>query len=243
VGLSPTIADVNLDFVDFAKPECSGITGTTPEDVYIFKFVLKQLAFVAIFGVFFTLYILVGISQSGQQRTQNRLHNSMVALYSIFYLLLVRSSVVAFDCTIQSDDTVTLDDMPALICWTGVHNTTVVYGIISLALLVFVIPAYLGRRLRNAKLTGTLTDNDTREAVGWVFLRYRYGVSTWYEFAFMARKTLLVVVSMLVDGAGHEWTVLTFSIVQTSGFLALQIVLVRPFTQRQTHAQTRTWSQ
>jgi hypothetical protein len=231
---------VSLNFVELAKPECLDATGTTAEDVFLFKFLLTQGAFAAVAGVFLVMFLYAKcavITAPAQARADkekasmlaNRFHNSLLALYSMFYLLIVRSAFAIFDCTRQEDGSLTLDNMPSLRCFESTtHIIASVYGVISLLMLLVVVPVYLRRKLGNSKANGTLTGEDCRNSFGWMFLRYRYGVCTWYELAFMARKTLLVMVSMQFDGEDYAHFVLLFSIVLEICFLCLQVWLVRP---------------
>jgi heme/copper-type cytochrome/quinol oxidase subunit 2 len=92
-----------ISFADFVRPECQVPGGMDPELEFFLKYALKQLVFAVLFGVFLAVYILgrVRAGTTGGLGTQYHGTNAMVALYSVFFLLLVQSNFAIWDCTYQ----------------------------------------------------------------------------------------------------------------------------------------------
>jgi preprotein translocase subunit SecG len=92
-----------ISIADFVRPECQVPGGMDPELEFLLKYALKQLMFAMLFGVFLAVYFLgrVRAETTGGLGTQYHGTNCMVALYSIFFLLLVQSNFAIWDCTHQ----------------------------------------------------------------------------------------------------------------------------------------------
>ena len=243
-----------FSFADFARPECEADVND-PAEMFLAKFFLKQALFVVLFGVFVAMF-LVGTATS-QMRLQHHSINSMIALYSVSFMLLIRSNAAIWDCTTHpaavaqcSDPAFTteadcpceatwlpaveeftaLDEFPDLPCYEGVWNGVAVYSAINLLFFAVLIPLFLLKKLSSHKSDGTLIDPDNKAKFGWLFLRYKYHVCHYYEFVTMARKALLVLVGMFFSTS--PWAVFVLIMVVMSGSLVLHVVL-RPYADHE----------
>ena len=170
------------------RRECQADVGDRNGNGWLFmsKFFLKQVLFMALFAVFFVVF-LVGRHAGNDGRAHHAI-NSMIALFSTCFLLLVRSNAAIFDCSEHKPGTWTLDEFPDFNCYEGAWFGVAAYAAISLLTYVIVIPGMLLRKLSAAKKDGTLVDPETKAKYGWLFLRYKYHVCVYYEFVMMAKK-------------------------------------------------------
>ena len=271
-----------LSFTDFVRPECQVPGGMDPELEFLMKYALKQLLFAVLFGAFLTVYILgkMRAGTTGGLGTQYHGMNAMVALYSVFFLLLIRSNFAIWDCTWQeaklegctdgtsmtkedcpcgetwtdaAPETHVLDESPEIECfgngegtkrnvWLGVAT----FSAISTIAYVVILPVFFLRKLSSAKEEGALTGYAIRAQYGWLFTRYKYKVCTYYEFLFMARKSIVVLLGMFISSVGRRRLMLTLTTTVIASALLLNCYL-RPYSDHDlVHADTlsseRSWS-
>jgi hypothetical protein len=258
-----------ISIADFVRPECQVPGGMDPALEFLLKYALKQLLFAALFGVFLAVHILgrVRAGTTGGLGTQYHGTNCMVALYSIFFLLLVQSNFAVWDCSRQAavlegscsdgistteadcpceetwtdpaESTFTLDEFPEMECygfgeglkrnvWLGVA----VFSAISLITYIVVLPCFFLNKLGNAKKEGTLTDYKVKAQYGWLFTRYNYNACTYYEFLFMARKSLVILLGMFISSVQRRPLMLTCTAIILTAALALN-VLLRPYSDHE----------
>ena len=237
-----------ISFADMARPECQDQSPEHPAELFAIKFFLKQLLFVGLVGVYGTMMIAAMPMFLDHPATVKHCINSMVALFSVCFLLLVRASAAIFDCSFttrttpaqegvcegdpSTNETSTqewsLDEFPAMGCWgdEGPSGDTAntwlgvaTYAAVSLILFGGVVPTLLCMKLMMAKRAGTLVDDDIKASFGWMFLRYKYHVCAWYEFAVMGRKAAVLLVGMFFST--NPWVVTILTILVLGAFLYL----------------------
>ena len=199
-----------------------------PATVFRAKFFLKQALFLVLFAVFVVVF-LVGKRGGNDGRVHHAI-NSMSALYSVCFVLLVQSNAAIWDCSSSARGTFQLDEFPDITCYQDVWVIVAAFSAVSLLCYVIIIPATLLRKLTAAKKDGTLVEPEMKAKFGWMFLRYKYHACTYYEFAMMARKALLICVGMFFSADAR--TVLGLSILVLLGALALQYKL-RPYADHE----------
>eukprot|EP01046_Picozoa_sp_COSAG06_P008833 COSAG06_NODE_452_length_15547_cov_6.162416_10_plen_465_part_00 len=244
-----------ISFADFSQPECQADTAD-PQQLFLIKFFLKQGIFAVLFGVFFAMFLFGKLT--GATRMEHHGINSMTALFSICFLLLVRSNSAIFDCSTQPDvlaqcsdaaytteatcpcdatwqqatytlGGVTLDEFPAMGCAGGIWQAVAIFSAMSLVLYVVVLPTFFLRKLSAAKADGTLVEPEVKAKFGWLFLRYKYHACTYFEFLAMARKATVVLLGMFVSSQG---AVLALTAIVIGAALVLQVVL-RPYSDHE----------
>ena len=242
-----------ISFADFSQPECQADTDD-PQQLFLIKFFLKQGIFAVLFGVFFAMFLFGKLT--GATRMEHHGINSMTALFSICFLLLVRSNSAIFDCSTQPDvpaqcsdaaytteatcpcdatwqqataGGVTLDEFPAMGCAGGTWQAVAIFSAVSLVLYVVVLPTFFLRKLSAAKADGTLVEPEIKAKFGWLFLRYKYHACMYFEFLAMARKATVVLLGMFVPSQGD---VLALTAIVIGAALVLQIVL-RPYSDHE----------
>eukprot|EP01052_Picozoa_sp_SAG31_P014643 SAG31_NODE_918_length_11020_cov_14.801392_1_plen_980_part_00 len=96
-----------FSFADFTMPECQAHVDD-PVTMFLGKFFLKQLLFAVLFGVFVVIFV-VGALVS-KKRLQHHAVNSMIALYSVAFMMLVRSNAAILACSEQSSSEAACSD-------------------------------------------------------------------------------------------------------------------------------------
>ena len=104
-----------------------------PGSLFITKFFLKQILFLVLFGVFFVVFFVSKLGGNNEDRVHHAI-NTMCALFSVCFLLLVRSNAAIWDCTAPEEDggSWTLDEFP-----------DVYYAVAIMALIVAAVPLVL----------------------------------------------------------------------------------------------------
>ena len=224
-----------ISFADFAQPECQADVDD-PEQMFLLKYFLKQGIFALLFGTFFAMFLTGWLT--GHSGMRNHAVNSMTALFSICFLLLVRSNAAIWDCSANDglparcsdpffateedcpcgqwlsavEERSTVDEFPDMTCSGSTYWAVAIFSAVSLILYVIVLPAFFLRKLSNAKKAGTLVDADTKAQFGWLFLRYKFHACHYYEFIAMARKALIVLAGMFVSSNPSAVLALTLAI-------------------------------
>ena len=225
-----------------------------PQQLFLIKYFLKQGIFAVLFGVFFAMFAVGKLT--GADGMKHHGINSMTALFSICFLLLVRSNAAIFDCTTQdatpakcSDEEYTteatcpcdatwqeavasglfLDEFPAMECDGGTWWAVATFSATSLVVYVCLLPTFFVHKLSSAKKDKSLVEPEFKAKYGWLFLRYKYHACTYFEFFSMARKAMVVLIGMFFPS---EDTVLALTVVIIGGALALQFV-VRPYSDHE----------
>ena len=184
-----------FSFADFAQPECQSDV-SDPAEMFLAKFFLQQVLFVCLFGVFFVMFIVGKVT--AHKRLQHHSVNTMIALYSVCFMLLIRSNAGVWDCTTRAvtaercsdpayateaecpcgeewlpavEELTALDEFPDLKCYDGVWNAVAVYSTVNQLLFAVLIPLFLLKKMSNHKSDGTLVDPDNKAQFGWTFFR------------------------------------------------------------------------
>jgi hypothetical protein len=191
-----------------------------------------------LFGVFFVVF-LVGKHGGNEDRVHHAI-NSMSALFSVCFVLLVRSNAAIWDCTAPEEDfdcisdcptpSWTLDEFPDVSCYEGSWYGVAAYSAMCLVCYVIIIPGVLLRALSAAKKDGTLVEPETKAKFGWLFLRYKYHACTYFEFIVMFRKALVVSIGMFFSGS--DWAMLVLTLLILLGALAVHYRL-RPYADHE----------
>jgi hypothetical protein len=144
----------------------------------------------------------------------------------------VRSNAAIWNCTAPDEDggSWTLDEFPDVKCYEGSWNGVAAYSATCLVFYVVIIPGVLMRALSTAKKDGTLVEPETKAKFGWLFLRYKYHVCTYFEFIVMIRKAVIVCIGIFFSGSGWDMLLLTLAVL--IGALALHCLL-RPYADHE----------
>lgn len=138
---------------------------------------------------------------TGHTGMMNHGINSMTALFSVCFLLLVRSNAGIWDCTDNPASTArcsdpyytteaecdavcgdatwlpavgasrTVDEFPDMECSGGTWLAVAAFSGVSLVIYIVIIPTFFLRKLSGAKKDGTLVDPEMKARYGWLFLR------------------------------------------------------------------------
>eukprot|EP01049_Picozoa_sp_SAG25_P004575 SAG25_NODE_291_length_10320_cov_2.259219_7_plen_1686_part_00 len=90
----------NIFYVDFAgivRPECQDEAPDDLGSMFAAKFAIKQGMFWLVFGTIFFMFIVARCNS--KTITMHHAYNTMVALFSLFFLVLVQSCANIFDCS------------------------------------------------------------------------------------------------------------------------------------------------
>ena len=104
-----------FSFADFSRPECQEAATSEPTKMFAVKFALSQALFLVLFSFFIAQYLFArfllhgaavnphdGLAEAQRARgktLKNHAINSMIALFSICFLLLVKTTAAMFACT------------------------------------------------------------------------------------------------------------------------------------------------
>eukprot|EP01046_Picozoa_sp_COSAG06_P045427 COSAG06_NODE_6279_length_3001_cov_2.951068_2_plen_327_part_00 len=183
-----------------------------------------------LFGVFFVIF-LVG-KHGGNEAQVHHAINSMSALFSVCFLLLVRSNAAIWDCTTPEEDggSWTLDEFPDVSCYEGSWYGVAAYSATCLVCYVVIIPGVLLRALSTAKKDGTLVEPEIKAKFGWLFLRYKYHVCTYFEFIVMIRKAVIVCIDIFFGD--RAMLVIAFTVCVLLSALVVHCLL-RPYADHE----------
>ena len=177
---------------------------------------------------FLTLPACTACCRSKDHRTLHSI-NARTAFFTMAVGALCKSCATLLDCTLQPDGTPTLDVLPDLTCWKGIHIVLAPAGVVMMLLYCVLVPQKLFLDLKQSSSDGKWTE-DELEKHAWLLLKYKPS-RWWFEFALLYNKIFFILLSVVLNSDKRAWHLLGALTLLTSVTLIL-VAVDRPFRMK-----------